>query len=78
MEPTRRQLVELARLVASTAPQEIDCDELLDRVAAYLETHDGGLELTGELAAVRQHLEVCPQCREEFDALVRAHGGEHA
>lgn len=74
MDPTRDQLEDLARLVASTAPREIDCDAVLDRVAAYLETHDRDEGLPEELRAVRQHLTVCPQCREEFDALLRAHG----
>ncbi len=74
MEPTRDQLAELARLVASTAPREIDCEAVLDRVAAYLEAHDRDAQLPDELREVRQHLAVCPQCREEFDALVRAHG----
>ena len=74
MEPTPDQLAELARLVASTAPQEIDCDDVLDRVAAYLEAHHRDADLPDALREVRQHLEVCPQCREEFDALVQAEG----
>ncbi len=72
MEPTREQLAALARQLAATAPEEIDCQAVLDRVAAYLEARrsDGGLP--PELDAVRQHLEVCPPCLEEFQALVRA------
>ena len=78
MEPTRDQLADLAKIVASTVASEIDCDTLLDRISAYLEVHDSDEELHGELAQVRQHLAICPQCREEFDALVKAHGTDPA
>jgi len=77
MEPNREQLAELARLVAATASSEIDCDTVLDRVAAYLEALEAeaekGTELPPGLREVRQHLAVCPQCLDEFDALVRAY-----
>ena len=76
MEPTRDHLAELARLVEATAPEEIDCTQLLDHVAAYLEASSAGADLPPELDAVRQHLEVCPGCRDEFDALVRAFEGD--
>jgi hypothetical protein len=76
MEPTSEQLTELARILAATSPEEIDCGELLDRVATYLELHDAPPELPAELLAVRQHLAICPQCQEEFDALVRAQSAD--
>jgi len=76
MGPTREQLAALGRQVAATAPEEIDCDALLDRVAAFLETTRRGATLPPELETVRQHLEVCPSCLEEFEALVRATGAE--
>ncbi len=72
MEPTREQLAALARQLAAPAPEEIDCQAVLDRVAAFLEARRSDLELPPELDAVRQHLEICPPCLEEFQALVRA------
>ena len=72
MRPTAQELAELARLVAATVPREIDCDAVLDRIGAYLVTLDQDRELSAQLMAVRQHLQVCPECREEFDALVRS------
>ena len=73
MKPTREQLRELLRVVAATEPQEIDCEEFLARVGAYLE----GAKPTGEppaaLLQVAQHLEICSECREEYDALVDLH-----
>ncbi len=72
MKPTTEQLRELLRVVAATRAQEIDCEQFLTRVAAYLETI-GDQALLPELDVVAQHLEVCPECSEEFDALVFAH-----
>ncbi len=76
MEPTREQLAALARQLAATAPEEIDCEAVLDRVATYLAARRSDMALRPELDAVRQHLEVCPSCLEEFQALVRALAAE--
>ncbi len=76
MEPTAAQLAELARQLAGTAPNEIDCEAVLDCVAAYFEATQSGITPSADLAMVGQHLEVCPSCLEEFQALVRASAGE--
>jgi len=73
MTMERRQLTELLRIVRATAPDEIDCDALLDRVATYLEALGPDGEIPPDLQAVAQHLEVCSECKEEFDALLRLH-----
>lgn len=74
MKPTDAQLAELAKLLGDTADCEIDCAELLDRVAAYLEALKGRRVLAAPLKQVMQHLKICPECREEFEALIRAEG----
>ncbi len=68
-------LQELLRVVAATEPSEIDCDEFLARVSAYLEYVDIGGETAVDLRIVRQHLEICGECQEEFEALVALHMG---
>ncbi len=70
MKPNREQLRDLLRTVAATEPREITCEELLTRVGAYLESKAPGSELPPELELVAQHLEVCQECREEYEALV--------
>ena len=72
MNPNREQLVELARVLAETASHEINCEEVLDRIASYLEAHIAGQPLPTELSLVAQHLRVCPECHEQFQALVRS------
>ena len=53
MKSTRAQLQELLRVVAATEPREIDCEEFLARVGAYLE----GMKPTGEPPAELHSLE---------------------
>ena len=69
MEPNAEKIAALARLVAATAPVELDCGEVLDLLAPYLEKGRGQAELSEELQRVKQHLAVCPECLEEFEAL---------
>jgi hypothetical protein len=77
MTMKRRHLTELLRIVMATAPDEIDCDAFLDRVATYLEALGPDGEIPPDLQVVSQHLEVCSECKEEFDALLKLHrGGE--
>lgn len=72
MTTLRRQLEALLDAVLHTEPDEIDCDGFLKGASALLEAlaEDGG-ELPEDLAAVSRHLSVCPECREEFEALIR-------
>ena len=73
MKPKRDQLRELLRIVAATEPIEIDCQEFLAQVGGLLEGLKIAGELPPEIRQVSQHLEVCAECREEFDALVELH-----
>jgi hypothetical protein len=69
MEPDRERLAKLARMLAATAPEELDCESALDRLAALLERSRTGERLDDELLRTKQHLSVCPECVEEFEAL---------
>ena len=73
MTVSSHQLRALLRLVSSTKPKELDCDQVLQRAGALLESLGEGEGPPKRLAAVSQHLEVCPECREEFDALMRVY-----
>lgn len=74
MNVTDRQLEQLARLVGATVDAEIDCAELLQRIAVYLRALESRTELDARLRQVAQHLKVCPECHEEFLGLIRAEG----
>lgn len=74
MSSVRDQLRALLDSIVRTAPEEIDCEAFLDHAAVLLEALASGDEVPSELETVSQHLKVCPECREEFEALIRAVG----
>lgn len=74
MSSVNDQLRALLDSIVNTAPEEIDCDVFLDGAAALLEAMSGSDGIPSELETVSQHLKVCPECREEFEALIRAVG----
>lgn len=72
IELTEREIHALAVGVAATRAVEIGCDDCLDRVASYAESRLQGLPTRAALRLVEEHLELCPDCREEFESLAQA------
>ena len=72
MKLSAQQTRELLRWVGRTKDQEIGCEECYRRVAEFADSALGDLPMTERLEAVRHHLSVCAECREEFEALERA------
>lgn len=62
----------LLRLVESTREREIDCSEFLRLVPAWLDEAAERGELRELSADVAHHLRICPECLEEFEALLSA------
>ena len=55
------------------APERsIGCYECLDQIDCYVETVLDGKELSEALQLVEIHLKDCPECKEEFEALLTA------
>ena len=77
MTLTTAQLRELLRQMDLTEAQEIDCEEFLHRVAAYVERLDAHDKTpTGfEDRVLLLHMQLCPECLEEFEALMALMGG---
>lgn len=72
MALTPRQIREMLELVAATRADEIDCDGCLERLAAFAERSRSGLPGSQADDPVRHHLSICPECAEEFAALLEA------
>lgn len=70
------ELRRLLHLLDITAVDEIDCTEFMHRVGAYTEQIEAGRVPPPGFEAVTQHLRVCPECVEEFEAMYRALRGE--
>lgn len=64
-----KALIERMKL---TRDHELNCNEFLDRMAEYAEFELSGSTIPEALEVVEHHLELCPECREEYEALLKA------
>lgn len=63
--------------LALTEPQEISCDDVHAVLAEFAERSQQGEDVSHLMPKVHQHLELCPDCREEFEALLLAMEAEN-
>jgi hypothetical protein len=61
--------IRLERFLGPAAP-EIGCDECFDRLDEFVEAELAGLDADAAVPGLRAHLEGCPACQEEHDALL--------
>lgn len=65
-------LAKLAAQLDRTERDEISCDECFELLDEYAEAVHRGEEPAEIMPKVEAHLELCKDCGEEFEALVRA------
>lgn len=64
------ELKKILRGVSKTRETEYTCDEAYRFFDELAEAVARGEDLEGYLPEVQHHLEMCPECREDFEALV--------
>lgn len=52
-----------------TSDEEIDCSACLDLVPVYIDRDLAPVETAADLSSLRQHLELCLDCFEEYEVL---------
>jgi Mg2+/Co2+ transporter CorB len=62
----------ILRGILTTREDEIDCEAAFRELDRYAELALANGDAESLLPLVAQHLERCPDCREEFEALLRA------
>jgi predicted anti-sigma-YlaC factor YlaD len=72
MSLSREEIAGLMRLIRLTKDDEIDCERCLTLVAEFAERELAGRSIPVGLEAVEHHLSLCAECREEYEALLRA------
>ncbi len=55
--------------IAHTQEQEISCSECFDLVSHFVDVELSGKDATAEMPQIRQHLDQCPACHEEYETL---------
>jgi hypothetical protein len=72
MPLSKQQVASLVQMVASTTPDEIDCDGCLDHVAEFAETQLAGRPIESAMVAVQNHIQNCHCCQLEFETFLKA------
>ncbi len=62
----------MARGIATTRPDEIDCGECFEQMDQFVEMTLAGKDAAEAMPLVQDHLNRCRDCREEFEALMAA------
>jgi hypothetical protein len=57
------------RNIYETQDEEISCTECFDLVSRFVELEATGQDAAAKLPQVTQHLNQCPACRDEYEAL---------
>jgi hypothetical protein len=70
MPPSPDVMQKLLHMLESTRKDEITCDEVYDVLDQFAEAAQRGENVRTLLPLVRQHLDMCPDCREEYEALL--------
>ena len=52
-----------------TQEEEISCSECFDSVSHFVDVEISGEEAVGRMTQLKQHLEQCATCREEYETL---------
>ncbi len=65
------KLTTMVRGVARTQETEYSCDDAYQLLDEFTEAVAQGKDVAKLMPLVQQHLEMCPDCREEFEALLR-------
>lgn len=72
MSLSKEQINGMLGLVAGTTDDSLDCDGCYGHVAEFIEVKLSGLDLDESMKLVETHLENCPCCKDEFEALLAA------
>jgi bacterioferritin-associated ferredoxin len=60
------------REIAEAREVEIGCDECFEQLDRFVEMKLSELDAAQAMPLVQEHLQICGECREEFEALLAA------
>ncbi len=66
---TSEQVGSIVTMLGLTTDREFNCNECLQHVSEFAECQLANKPVTEVIASVEQHLALCPECREEYEAL---------
>lgn len=72
MKMSNQKINELLKMLALTREQEMTCDECFVQMSEFVEHRLSGKSIPESLQCIDDHLELCGECRDEFDSLKAA------
>lgn len=69
-----RVAVAALHMASVTEDVELSCDEVYDLLDQFAEAARRGEDVATLMPLVQRHLDMCPDCREEYEALQRMLG----
>lgn len=67
-----RDLVKLTQALNMTRTEELGCDECFEMLDRFVETEIADRDAAAAIPLVKDHLDKCGDCRQEYEALLRA------
>lgn len=71
-------VVDLMHRLQKTNEEELSCDEVFALVDEYAEANQRGEDVTSLKPLILHHLDMCRECDEEYQALLRVMEGTHS
>ena len=68
----KEQIQTLVGLIVTTESDELTCDDCFGQIGEFAGHALDGRELTDGMKVIQRHLEQCPCCKGEYEALIEA------
>ncbi|MCL4260184.1 MAG: hypothetical protein KJZ52_06110 [Anaerolineales bacterium] len=59
------------RVLENARVEELTCDEIFSTLDEYVEREVGAHNAADLMPLIREHLDICPDCHEEYEALLK-------
>ena len=66
---SRNRFERWLRNIQATQDEEISCSQCFDQVSTFVEVELRGEDAAAQMPKLRQHLDQCAACREEYETL---------
>lgn len=70
-ETSNEAVLGFLRVLEEVRAEELDCDEIYSKLDEYVERQAGKHDAAALMPLIREHLDICPECCEEYEALLK-------
>jgi len=67
---SHKEVLSFLRVLETVGREEITCDELYEKLDQYVELEVDKKDAANIMPHLRDHLDTCPECCEEYEALL--------